>query len=439
MSGSPPPRRSPPPPALRVEQALQLLPDLEALAPLRALLLSTARADESQVWASGGPYLTVGKRGVDPAELRRRMAPLLEQIGQHVTFLYQAYVEALESQLRGDTAEAVAALLAAGEREEAIGRFGQARAWYEAARPLAAALQSRRPETDCLRRLGRVGQLLGLYDDAARHHQRGLALAEAEFDQAAAIAASQGLGDVALARGEWAGARAWYQRGLRLAEAAGDAPSLGRLEHQLGVLAFRRGDLTAAGEHLRRARERFEQLGEPVELARVLDSHGLVEAALGRHGAALAAYREALAWARRAPQDPGVEVSIRLDLAELALGTGTLLDAEEELRRAESLAITRNLPRRLIRIYALMGRLRGLQDDETGFVFFEQAIELCRVLARSPGDEARLYAEYGAFRGRLGQADEARAYLERARDLFEALGKSVELARVQEELARVSA
>ncbi|MGH7700104.1 MAG: tetratricopeptide repeat protein, partial [Gemmatimonadales bacterium] len=294
-------------------------------------------------------------------------------------------------------------------------------------------------ETDCLRRLGRVCLLLGHYDDAARHHQRGLALAEAEFDQAAAISASQGLGDVALARGEWTGARAWYQRGLRLAEAAGDTASLGRLEHQLGVLAFRRGDVTAAGEHLRRARERFEQLGEPVELARVLDSHGLVEAALGRHAAASAAYREALAWSRRAPQDPGAEVSIRLDLAELALGTGTLLDAEEELRRAESLAITRNLPRRLIRIYALMGRLRGLQGDETGFVFFEQAIELCRVLARSPGDEARLYEEYGAFRGRLGQADEARAYLERARDLFEALGKSVELARVQEELARVSA
>lgn len=427
------------PTLLRVEQALQLLPDLEALAPLRALLLSTARADERMVWASAGPYLTVGKRGVDPAELRQRMPQLLARIGEHVTFLYRAYAEAVDSQQRGDAAGAVAALLAAGAREESVGRLAQARAWYEAARPLAAALQSRRPETDCLQRLGRLCLALGQYDEAARHFQRSLAIAEAEFDHPAAIAACRGLGDIALARGEWAGTNAWYQRGLRLAEAAGDARSVGRLEHQLGVLGYWRGDLTAAGEHLHRARERFDELGEPAELGRVLSSQGLVEAALGRPSSALAAYREALAWSRRAPKDPGLEVSIRVDLAELALEAGRPLEAEEELRRAEEVAIARNLPGRLVGIYVLMGRLRGLQGDETGFVFFEQALELCRIIGRSPRDEARVYHEYGMFRSRLGQADEARAYLERARDLFEALGKVVELARVREELERLTA
>ena len=438
MSG---PRPSPPPPpgTLRVEQALKLLPDLEVLSPLRALLLSTARTDERQVWASAGPYMTVGKRGVDTTELRRAMPQLLHRIGEHIGFLYQAYAAAIESQQAGDSATAVVTLLAAGEREEAAERLAAASTWYEAARPLAASLPARGPETDCLARLGRVCFLLGRYDDSARNWQRSLVLGEAEFDQSAATAASAGLGEVALARGEWAGANAWYQRGLRLAEAAGDVRSAGRLERRLGVLAHRRGDLAAAGDYLRQARERFEQVTEPAELARVLDSQGLLEASLGRQSAATAAYREALAWSLRAAHEPELEISIRHDLAALSLDTGRLLEAEEELRRAEEAAITRHRPGRLIRTYALMGRLRGLQKDETGFVFFEQAIGLCHALEHAASDEAAVYEEYGNFRMRLGQADEARAYLERARDLLEKLGQTGDLARVRQELEQLSA
>jgi tetratricopeptide (TPR) repeat protein len=424
---------------LRVESALQLLPDLETLAPLRALVLSIARADEQMQWASAGPYLTVGKRGVDPAELRRRMPELLESISQHVGFLFGAYADALEAKERGDGAEAVAALLAAGQREEAGGRQLQARAWYEAARPIAAALQSRRPESVCLQRLGGVYLDLGHYDEAARCFQRDLAIAEAEFDQGAAIAASLGLGDTALARGEWSGAKAWYQRAHRLAEAVGDAASTARVQRQLGILAHRRGDLTAAGDHLRRAREGFEALGEAMELGRVLNAQGQVEAALRRQSAAGAAFREALAWSHRAPNDAPLEIAIRLNIAELALETDRLLAAEEDLRRAEEVAIAGNLPGLLVGIYTLMGKLRGLQHDETGFVFFEQAIELCRTLGRPQAEQARVYHEYGSFRGRLGQGTEARAYLEQARDLFEALGRTIEVARVTEEIEQLSA
>jgi len=424
---------------LRVEKALQLLPDLQVLAPLRSLVLSIARADVGMRWASSGPYLTVGKRGVDTAELRGRVPQLLQRVGEHVAFLYRTYADALDAQQSGDPGRAVEALLSAGEREESVRRWADAGAWYEAARPLAAALQSRRAETECLLRLGRLRVQLGDHSDAARHFQRSLALAEAEFDQSAAVEASRGLGDIALAQGEWAGANAWYQRALRLAEAASDARAIGQVQHQFGRLAHQRGDLTGAGEQLRAARERFEQLGEVTELAGVLNSQGLVDAALGRHGVALAAYREALAWAQRAPAAADLELSIRLNLVELALGTGRLLEAEEELRRAEESAVAHDLAGRLVRVYGLMGRLRGLHGDETGFVFFEQAVELCHMLGASPLDEAWVYHEYGLFRLRLGQGDEARAYLERAQELFGSLGKSLELERVRGDLERLTA
>src|SRR5207244_5091039 len=105
------------------------------------------------------------------------------------------------------------------------------------------------------------------------------------------------------------------------------------------------------------------------------------------------------------------ELSIRLNLAELDLEAGRLLEAEAELRRAEQVAIGGHLIRRLAQIYTLMGRLRGAQGDETGFVFFEQAIELAKAVEHSVATEAQVYHAYGVFRGRLGQEVGTGAYL----------------------------
>jgi tetratricopeptide (TPR) repeat protein len=425
---------------VRVEQALRLLPDLEAVMPLRGLLLASARPDERVQWGSGAPYLTVGKRHVEPGELARRTEQILALVAEHVSALYRAYVEALERQDRGDAAGAVAALLSAGRLEERAGRLPQARAWYEVALALAEGLQDRRPEVETLLALGHVCLAVASYAEGARHYQRALVLAEAEFDQAGAIDASVGLGSVALERAEWAGAQAWYARALRLVEAGGgDRLRVGRIEHQLALLARRLGDLAAAGDHLRRARECFEALALGREMAGVLDAQGQLDAALGRHGPAAAAYREALAWVRRGEHDPGLDVTIRIHLAELLLEANRLLEADEEMRRAEQLAITSSLTRLLVRIYTLLGTLRGRQGDETGFVFFEQAIELCRTLERSPIEEARVYHQYGLFRHRWGGPDEARAYLERAREIFQSLGVDAEVERVQAELQALSA
>ena len=427
------------PAPVRVEKALALLPELEALDPMRALLVSIARPDAQALWSSSGPYLTLGKRGVQPDELRRRMPQAFHGVVGHLQALYREYVDALECQQAADPAGVVAALLRGGRLEERAARFTQARAWYVVALAVAEALQDRRPEVETLRAIGYVCLALGQSAEGARHFQRSLALAEAEFDQAGATGACEGLGDAALAQGQWSGAHAWYSRGLRLADAAGDAVRAGRLERQLGVVARRQGDLAAAGEFLRSARERLESAGVADEMARVLNEQGQLDAQLGRQAAASAAYREALAWAQRTPGDVGVELSIRLSLAQLDLDAGRLVEAEAELRRAEQVAIGGTLMHRLAQVYALMGRLRGAQEDETGFVFFEQAIELAKALDRSVATQARVYFEYGLFRNRLGQQDEARAYLEQARELFDSLGETAERERAAAELRRLSA
>ena len=424
---------------MRVERALGLLPDVEAVAPLRALLFAISRPDASAVWSSSGPYLTLSKRGVKPEDLGRRLPQAFRQITEHLRGVYEAYVDALQCEQRGDGSGVAAALLRAGGLEQAVGRLAEARAWYEVARGISETLQDRSSEVEALLALGRVALALGVPVDAARQFQRALALAEAEFDQARVIAACEGLGETDLLRGQLTGAQAWLGRALRMAEAAGDGAALGRVERQLGILAGKLGDLGAAAEHLSLARDHLEGAGTPDQMARALSAQGDLEATLGRTTTAANAYREALAWAQRSPGNLGLELTIRLGLAEVHLDGGRFMDADEEIRRAEETAIAGNLPRRLVQVYTLMGKLRGQQRDETGFVFFEQAIALCRTLQGAVAVEAKVYFEYGRYAEALGQHDEARAYLERAREIFASVGEAVEQQRAEAELRMVSA
>jgi tetratricopeptide (TPR) repeat protein len=423
---------------VKVEQALRALPDLEVLAPLRDLLLSSALSTRN-TWAAQGQNLTVGKREVAPAEMRQRMTQAFARVTDHLAVLFDKYITVLECLERGDPPDAVTTLLEAGTIEEKVGRVAQARSWFGAALALAEGLPNRRPEVDTLLSVGRLSVYLGAYEEAARHYQRSFVLAEAEFEQAGAIDACEGLGNVAVEQAVWAGAHAWYSRGLRLADAAGDELRAGKLYLGLGELARRTGALTTASDELRWARERFEAIGDARQMARVLSTQGLLEADLGLSSRAASAYREALAWSHRAGSDPALEVFIRISFARLHLDDQRFLEAEEEIRRAEQLAIAASLIRRLAQIYTLFGKLRGLQGDESGFVFFEQAIQLALMLDRFPVVEAQVYHEYGMFKLLMKQADESRAYLERSREIFESIGSSAELERVKAELHRLTA
>ena len=424
---------------LRVEQALRLLPDVEDLAPLRGFVMSRASSRATDGWMGAEPNRTIGKRTLDSAALRNEVPNVLSRVTRHVAVLYDAAVEALESEQNGDLSQAVRALVRAGEHEERSVRHSQARVWYRQALGIAEQLRDRRPEMEALCHLGRLEAARGYFDEGARAFQRSLALAEAEADQEHAAAACQGLGNVVLAQAEWTGAEAWFNRGLQFA--ATNPGIAGGLRLGLGETALRRAQPDVAAKHLARALECFEAVGDEAGIIRALLARGRMEAKQGVSAQALASYRQALTRlpVARAGGDPLLELSVRLRLAELFLDLGRIREAEDEARRAEDIAITHNLPSTVALVYMIMGKLRGRQGDETGFVFFEQAIELCRTGDPARRLEADVYSEYARFRLAMGDQNEARAYLERARELIEPFGDEVARQRIDEEIRQLVA
>lgn len=421
-------------PALRVEQALRLLPDVDDLTPLRGFVVSLSSSRAPDAWAGAEPNRTIGKRTLDPKDLRARVPQVLARVTGRVQALYDAAVDALEYERSGDLSQAVRALLRAGRCEEAMSRFTQAQAWYQQALGVAGQLRDRQPEMEVLCHVGRLAAARGFLDEGARAFQRSLALAEAERDDNHAASACYGLGEVLYAQGQWLGAEAWYFRGLQYAE--NNAPLAGAIARGLGETALRRGQLGDSAEWLRRAQETFDGLQDHAGAIRTMLTRGLLETKLGRQNEVLALYREALS---RVPADQAtVELTVRMRLTELYLELGRLRDAEDEARRAEELAIALHLPRLLAGVYVLFGKVRGRQGDENGFVFFEQAIALCRSGEPAPRVEADVYREYAAFRVALADANEARAYLERARDLLEPFGDEVALDQVDQELRAIA-
>jgi tetratricopeptide (TPR) repeat protein len=415
-----------------VEQALRLLPDVDALGPLRAFVLSTSHgSDEAE------PYRTVGKRYLQPADLRALVPRAAAQVQAHLTALYQAAVDALEAEQRDDQSGAVRALLAAGELEENVGRNAQAREWYDHALHLAEGLRDRRPEITALRRLGNLEAGRDGLEQAARFYQRSLALAEAELDHEGAARACLGLGTVALAQAKWQGAESWFRRGLQCGSE--DRVLIARLNLGLGEAARGRSQLAAAADRLTRARELFEEAGHMKGLVRVLNATAQLDALRERRAEALASFREALARLHATGGDARLEIAIRLNICQLYFDWGRLPDAEDEIRAAEDTAVLHNANRDLARLYLLMGKVFGRRGDDTGFVFFEMAVELCRRPEPAPRLEAEVYLEYGLFRKELKEPEEARVYMERAREILDVAGNGPLLARIDAELAQLPA
>ena len=417
---------------LLVERALALVPDYEDFLPLSDAVIGASRVDPGKVWARSGAYATVGKRVVDPDRVAELVPVLLERRHQRMRELMELVLEAVREQQRGDGAAAVALLVRAGEVEEGERRLDRAERIYRMALPLAEELRGKEPQVLVLRRLARTARAAGRLDEAWASYSQSHSLAVDARDVEGEVIACQGLGNVCDDRGERERAREWWERGL--ARAAGlEAPHLEwPLLLNLSVLAMLEGDLAAAERLLGQARERMGGDVEGEGRFFWLNNWGLLLLEHGDAAEAEGVFREALAgaaghWA----------LTLHVNLGESLLRQRRLLEAEDEARRAEELAVVERMVPDLVDVYALLGAIARERCDEEGFVFYEQALRVCQERGLPRKTEAGLLEGYGLLHAACGRGEEGRGYLEAAREGYRALGLGPELGRVEEGLARI--
>jgi tetratricopeptide (TPR) repeat protein len=420
------------PPHLLVERALALVPDYEDFLPLSDALIGASRVDSDKLWARSGAYATVGKRVVDPARVEEMVRVRLDRSHQRLRELFDLVLGAIREQQAGNPATAAEMLVRAGEMEESARRLDKADRIYSMALGISQDLREKEMHVLALRRLARSARTAGRLEEAWNWYEQSLQLAAGALDAEGQVIACQGLGNVCHDRGERDGARTWWEQGLQLT-AGLDQPALEwPLYINLSALSMLEGDLAESERLLDRARERMEQSGAPDARMYWLNNRGLLLLEHGDSAAAEAVFREALDEA-----EGHWELTMRVNLGEALRGQARLLEAEDEARRAEEVAIVHRLVPDLIDVYTLLGSIARDRCDEEGFVFYEQALRVCHERALPRKTEAAILHGYGQLHLACDRPEEGRGYLEAARDVYRALGFAPELGRVEENLRKL--
>lgn len=416
-----------------VEQLLQLLPGMEELEILRLRLIASAVPDPGKAWDSSSAYATVDKRILTPEDVMRSLDAAEAALRDYVSLLHDGLRPAFRAFFAGDAGGAARHLVALGEEHEGAGRARGAYQCYRAALALALPLGDKGPQILALRRLGRVALSLAQFAEATASYERSAELARDSGDLRSEVVARTGAGNVSIYQGRWAQAERTYREALELVDSSHEGGALalerGQLFNNLGNVATRVSRLDEAEAWLGRALSLWREVSSPGDEAVCLMNLGHLRETQGRLGDTRAAYEAALAL----PIPPAMKSLVAADLAEVSLKEGYVARAEELARVSEEHAIASSSPYTLGYMYRSRGNLARANNDEDGFTFYEKALEIARDKGY-PSLEAETLADYAVLRRHTGGGEEAEAYLERARELFEQLGAAHSLASVRRAL-----
>lgn len=415
-----------------VEELLGLLPEVDELELLRLRIIGAAVPDPGKAWDSSSAYATVDKRIVSAEDVDRAVREAEESLKAFITSLYEGLRPVFAAYYGGREDEAARRLIALGEQLEDGGRLKGARQCYRSALQHSLPLLDKSAQILALRRIARVSLTLGDFQEAAAHYERSAQLARDADDVRGEVVAHTGTGNVLVWQGRWTEAEAHYREALALLEAAeGEQVSLERAQlcNNLGNMATRLGRFPEAEAWLAQAQEMWSTLSSPLDLAICHIILGLLRERQGRWAEARQQYESA----RALPLPPALLSGIATDLAELCVREGHLTQAQDWGRVAEEHAIRSGSAYTLGRMYQGRGNIARAVGDEDGFTFFEKALEIAREKGY-PFLEAETLTNYADLRRQTGGTEEAQAYLERAREMFQELGAVRDLARVEEAL-----
>ncbi|MFC5181186.1 AfsR/SARP family transcriptional regulator [Actinomadura harenae] len=363
---------------------------------------------------------------------------------------------------------------AAHDLGEYTGRFSDALAahlqesgrWHDAVRVHQAAVQARRTQRDeagtarALAHLGRTFWRTGDHPSALESATESLRIHEHLGDRAGAAAALDQIGLIHWTRSEYDVASGYYDQALTLWRSLGDhAGEASTLDHA-GIVKWHQGRYNEAISYLQAALKLYETAGDArdgwmtlnnlgeLELifdrthealvyfrrvenvmepskqhqANLLNNFGVVYDKQGRFDEALAHYRDALAiyseiGDRRGETDCLIHLGAHYVNGPSREGEG-LLHLKKALRQA------RELREPFLEVEALLGVAdahRRASRPSAAYTAYDEALGL----ARSTGDanqEARALWGIGTVKSVMHGKVAARPFLERALQLFTALG-----------------
>lgn len=398
-----------------LERLLAALPNLPDLESVREALLARSEPDPAHAWSSAGRYVTYDKRVVSADAALAALADARAAAHARVDRTHDVVTALLEAQLANDPGRTATRLLELGAVAEREGAIAPASACVQLAASIAAEQHDAAALAAALRVLARLRAAQGELAEAQRTYRQAAEQAYASGDDEGAVQALIGAGNVLALQGRWSEARTQYEAALA-ATPGGSQRARAQLLINLAMIAREEGHIDPALHWL--------------EEARALSGHWTAADRSGWCNIAglTALSRGALDTAREhfelALQHAGTafdRAMILDNLSEEAIRRGALDQADAFAREAEQLALAGHARRALAEIYLRLGKIARLRSDANGVTFFEKALELCR---EHPFGtlEATACCEYAAFRAALGDLDEAAAWLERARDLFEQAG-----------------
>lgn len=421
-----------------VDELCRLFPDLEELEYLCLGIAASAHLDAERKWSKSGVFSTMDGRVVSPDEVQRVVKEAEAKLHQHITTTFAALHPVLRAFWAGDTAGAALALIGVGDAQEQAGRIRKALECFQAAFRLALPLPDKSAQIIALRRMGRMEKVLGNLQEAAAHYHRSAGLARDTNDAKNEVIARTGYGNVLLLQERWPEAEASYRTALECVEAATDPndllPERAQLLYNSGTAFTQQGRFDEAEQVLDLAQQILLGLDSPADLAICYHCRGTLRRMQQRPEEG----REFFQTALELDAAPSIRAVIALDLAQAYLADGFVSDAIRHARKAEGYALAARSPYSIGETYRGLGVIGRARGEESAIVFFEKALQIARD-KEYPLLEGETLLEYAALRTRMGDLEEARAYLLRAAEVFEEIGSEHEKNLAQQALTGLPA
>ena len=135
---------------------------------------------------------------------------------------------------------------------------------------------------------------------------------------------------------DFAAAREDVERALELAEHLSDRKTMGHLYFQASLVAEREGHMVLARSYAERAKAQYEEIADRLNLGRLLNNLGGLNFLLGKPDEAVRYLKDSIATSLDVGRDDDAARAIT-SLAQVHLGTGDVVLAEEQARHALSL------------------------------------------------------------------------------------------------------